>query len=117
MNKNFQAVNCKQCGVIVWEGISFVGFFKRLDKNQLTIEEELVKVLSGIKTYECHRTQVSFEAVERNWMRMSAPRKKHIIILADHSCSSYRLFDTEVPNYWASPERMANEVSNMQPPF
>ena len=117
MNEHFKPINCKRCGAVVWEGISWAGFNKRLDKKTLTIEEELIKILTGVKTYECHRTHISFEAVERSLIRIQAGRKKHIVILADHTCSTFNLFDTEIPNYWAKPERKTNDLSSVQPPF
>ena len=117
MNENFKPINCRRCGTVVWEGISWAGFAKRLDKKSLTVEEELVAIFQGRKTYECHRTAVSFEAVERSLLRIQGKRKKHIHILADHLCSGTVLFDTEVPNYWAKPERKVNDLSTMQAPF
>ena len=117
MNENFKPINCRRCGTVVWEGISWAGFAKRLNKKSLTVEEELVAILQGRKTYECHRTAVSFEAVERSLLRIQGKRKKHIHILADHLCSGTVLFDTEVPNYWAKPERKVNDLSTMQAPF
>jgi len=54
-------------------------------------------------TYECHRTRVSFEAVERsvNRIKWALPGKDRVI-LADHHCSTMALFETldDVPNYW-----------------
>jgi len=101
MNEHFKPMNCKRCGTVVWEGISWAGFAKRLDKKSLTIEEEIVKILAGVKTYECHRTHISFEAVERSRIRIEGGRKSHVIILAEHTCGDMRLFDTEVPDYWS----------------
>jgi 16S rRNA C967 or C1407 C5-methylase (RsmB/RsmF family) len=117
MNENFKPINCRRCGAVVWEGVSWAGFTKRLDKKTLTVEEEIVAILNGRKTYEAHRTAVSFEAVERCLIRIKAGRKKHIHILADHICSGTVLFDTEIPNYWEKPERKVNDLSNLQAPF
>jgi hypothetical protein len=117
MNENFKAINCRRCGAVVWEGISWAGFSKRLDKKTLTIEEEIVAILSGRKSYQCHRTAVSFEAVERSLLRIKAGRPKQTVILADHTCSGTVLFDTEIPNYWEKPERKVNDLSNLQAPF
>lgn len=104
MNENFQAINCRRCGALVWEGISWAGFARKLDTPRLTIEEEIVAILKGRKTYEIHRTRVSFEAVERNVNRIkwALPDKDHII-LADHLCSGYHLFQVEPPQYWPQP--------------
>lgn len=101
---DFKPINCRRCGALVWQGISWAGFSRRLDTPVLTIEEEVVKRISGLMTYEAHRTMVSFEAVERslNRIRWANPNKSRII-LADHHCSHYHLFQTEAPNYWPAP--------------
>ena len=117
MNEHFKPISCKKCGAMIWEGISWAGFHKRLDKKSLTIQEEIIKILSGIKTYECHRTHISFEAIERSLIRIQGGRKKHIVILADHTCSTFSLFDNEIPNYWPRPERKADDLSSLQPPY
>lgn len=106
MNENFEAINCRRCGALVWEGISWAGFARKLDTPRLTIEEEIVAILKGRKTYELHRTRVSFEAVERCAQRIkwASPDKDHII-LADHLCSGYHLFQVEAPQYWPQPVR------------
>ena len=105
MNENFKAILCRRCHAVVWEGISWAGFAKRLDTKSLTVEEELVAILKGLKTYECWRTSVSFEAVERSLIRIQGGRKKHTVIVADHICSGTRLFETleDAPDYWARP--------------
>jgi DNA-directed RNA polymerase subunit N (RpoN/RPB10) len=117
MNEHFKPINCKKCGAVIWAGISWAGFTKRLDKKSLTIEEEVISRISGLMTYECHKTHISFEAVERSLIRIQGGRKKNIIILADHACSTLRLFDTEIPNYWANPERKVNDLSSLQPTY
>ena len=105
-SQDFQPVICSKCGTLVWSGISWAGFAKLLDKNTLTIEEEIIKKLAGLKTYEIHRTRVSFEAVERsaNRIKWASPDKTRII-LADHHCSTMALFETldDAPNYWPGP--------------
>jgi DNA-directed RNA polymerase subunit N (RpoN/RPB10) len=103
MTKDFKPVNCRKCGAVIWQGISWAGFARALDTARLTIEEEIVKVIMGIKTYEAHRTLVSFEAVERsaNRIKWADPAKDHVI-LADHLCAAFTLFATpeDAPNYW-----------------
>jgi len=101
MNNNFKPANCKKCGAVVWQGISWAGFEKKLDTKSLGIAEELEKRIAGIMTFECHRYRDSFEAVERSLIRIRGERKSHVIILAEHICGAYRLFETEVPNYWS----------------
>jgi len=102
MNEHFKPINCQRCGTVVWEGISWAGFAKKLDKKKLTIEEEIVKRLSGLMTYEIYRTSVSFEAVERSLIRIEGSQREKIV-LADHTCSNFTLFDTEVPEYFKKP--------------
>ena len=103
---HFKPVICKRCGTVVWSGISWAGFPKLLDTDRLTIEEEVIKRINGLMTYEAHRTQVSFEAVERGLQRIkwAAPGKDRVI-LADHHCSDFKLFQSleTVPDYWARP--------------
>lgn len=103
---HFKPIICKRCGTVVWSGISWAGFAKLLDMDRLTIEEEVVKRIHGLMTYEIHKTTVSFEAVERtlNRIKWSQPGKNKVI-LADHHCSNYSLFQSidTVPDYWARP--------------
>ena len=101
MNTDFKPINCSRCGTVIWEGISWAGFGRRLDTPRLTIEEEIIKRLSGLMTYELHRTRVSFEAVERsaNRIKWALPNKDRIVV-ADHLCQGFTLFSTEPPKYW-----------------
>jgi len=103
MNTDFKPVICPRCNALIWTGISWAGFARRLDKERLTIEQEIIKVIAGLKTYEAHRTMVSFEAVERsaNRIKWATPGKDRVI-LADHLCSSLALFETldDAPDYW-----------------
>ncbi len=101
MNQDFKPINCFKCGALVWEGVSWAGFSRRLDTARLTIEEEIIKKITGLKTYELHRTRVSFEAVERSLNRIRwAQAGKDRVIVADHLCTSFRLFETTPPDYW-----------------
>jgi hypothetical protein len=101
MNADFKPVTCGRCQAVIWTGISWAGFARRLDTPRLTIEEEIIKRLSGLMTYELHRTRVSFEAVERSVNRIKwAKGDKDRVILADHTCQGYRLFETTPPQYW-----------------
>jgi hypothetical protein len=104
MNQDFKPINCRRCGALVWAGISWAGFQKYLDTPRLTIEEEIVKRLSGLMTYELFRTRVSFEAIERTLNRIRWSRdEKTSIILADHTCQGLKLFESIPPSYWSSP--------------
>lgn len=103
---HFKPIICKRCGTVVWSGVSWAGFEKMLDIERLTVEEEIIKRVNGLMTYEAHRTQVSFEVVERtlNRIRWAKPDKSRII-LADHHCSDMKLFQSvdTVPDYWTRP--------------
>ena len=116
MNEHFKPVNCKKCGTVVWAGISWAGFAKTLDKQVLTIEEEIIKRLNGLMTYELHKTSVSFEAVERSLIRIQG-QKPNKVILADHTCSTFRLFDTEVPEYFVRLKPTKTEPEKEVIPF
>ncbi len=81
-----------------------------------TIEEEITKKMAGLKTYEIHRTRVSFEAVERsvNRIKWAAPGKDRVI-LAEHHCANMSLFETldDVPAYWSQPVMASSPVEGM----
>ncbi len=64
MNSDFKPISCKRCGTVVWQGISWAGFARNLDTPVLTSEEEIIKRINKLMTFECHKTKVSFEAVE-----------------------------------------------------
>lgn len=113
---DFKPIICARCNTVVWSGISWAGFSRLLDKQRLTIEEEIIKRLSGLMTYEIHRTRVSFEAVERsvNRIKWAAPGKDRVI-LADHHCANMSLFETldDVPAYWSQPVMATSPVEGM----
>lgn len=98
---NFLSINCRACGKLIWDGHSSSGFRTKLDTNRLSIVEEIVKKVNNIRTFEAHRTSVSFEATPRIGARVigSEPNPNKVI-LAEHKCESFSLFDTEVPDYW-----------------
>jgi len=102
MNQDFKPINCRKCGTVIWTGISWAGFQKRLDTATLTIEEEILKRISKVMTFECFKTKVSFEAVERSLNRIRWGKNKASVILAEHTCSSLRMIQTEAPEYWAN---------------
>ena len=117
MTQDFKPIICTKCGAVVWSGITWAGFARLLDKQRLTIEQEIVKRLSALRTYELHRTRVSFEAVERttNRIRWAIPGKDRVVV-AEHHCSSMQLFETveDVPSYWSNP---ATYVASEGAPF
>ena len=99
-NFNFVAINCRACGKLIWTGNSSSGFFTKLDAKRLSIVEEIVKKVNGVRTYEAHRTAVSFEATPRIGARVNTEPKPEKVILAEHACESFSLFETELPDYW-----------------
>jgi hypothetical protein len=98
---DFMIINCRACGKLIWEGHSSGGVRTKLDTRRLTIVEEIVKKVNAIQTFEAHRTSVSFEATARIGARVigSKPNPEKVI-LAEHRCESFSLFETEVPDYW-----------------
>lgn len=102
ISSDFKPINCRKCGALVWHGISWAGFEKQLDTPILTIEEEIVKRINRGMSFECHKTRVSFEAVERSLPRIKFGKRPDSVILGEHICSSSRLFQFKPPNYWAT---------------
>jgi len=98
---DFKTVNCRACGKLIWEGYSSAGFLTKLDTPCLSVLEEITKKVSRIRTYEAHRTLVSFEVTPRTGAYIIGSEfKAERIILAEHQCSTFTLFETEVPDYW-----------------
>jgi hypothetical protein len=98
---DFIIINCKACGKLVWDGHTSAGVKTKLDTPRLTIVEEIVKKVNAIQTYEAHRTLVSFEATARIGARVvGSTYNPEKVILAEHRCQSFSLFESEVPNYW-----------------
>ena len=109
MNQDFKPVLCPKCAALIWAGISWAGFARRLDTPVLTIEEEVIKRIAGLMTYEIFRTRVSFEAVERSVNRIRwAKGDKNRVILGDHQCLSISLFASvdDAPDYWKKEAEM-----------
>jgi hypothetical protein len=107
-NSNFIPIFCTACGKLIWEGLT-VGFQIRLDPGTLTIQEEIIKRIQGNRTFELHKTAVSFEADLRSVNAIERSKGQNPIILASHSCSRTKeIYRTkgqepgqeEVPDYW-----------------
>lgn len=78
------------------------GFFTKLDTTRLNTVDEIVKLTAGVRTYQIHRTSVSFEATRRTAARMGA---KDPIVLAEHTCTSSGFtFGQEAPEYFDRPK-------------
>ena len=108
MNSNFIPIFCTACGKLIWEGLT-VGFQIRLDPGTLTIQEEIIKRIQGNRTFELHKTAVSFEADLRSVNAIERSKGKNPTILASHSCTRTKeIFrfkgqepgQEEVPDYW-----------------
>jgi hypothetical protein len=107
-NSNFIPIFCTACGKLIWQGLT-VGFQIKLDPGTLTIQEEIVKRITGNRTFELHKTAVSFEADLRSVNAIQRSKGKNPIILASHSCTRTKeIFrfrgqepgQEEVPDYW-----------------
>jgi hypothetical protein len=107
-NSNFIPIFCTACGKLIWQGLT-VGFQIKLDPGTLTIQEEIIKRITGNRTFELHKTAVSFEADLRSVNTIQRSKGKNPIILASHSCTRTKeIFrfkgqepgQEEVPNYW-----------------
>ena len=107
-DSDFKPIYCTACGKLIWEGLA-VGFQIRLDPGILTIEEEIIKRITGSRTFELHRTAVSFEAGLRSLNAIKASQGQKQTILASHACSKTKeIFrfkgqepdEDEIPDYW-----------------
>ena len=94
---NFRAIDCRSCGNLVWDGLSSSGVPIKLDTGRLNLKDEIVKLLLGGRTYQLHRTSVSFEATPRIGARIHA---KEPIVLALHECYPLTVFSEVAPDYW-----------------
>lgn len=108
---NFQAIDCRRCGNLVWDGLSSSGIPIKLDTVRLNLKDEIVKLLSGGRTYQIHRTYVSFEATARLSARMAAPNP---IVLALHECYPMTVFSQTAPEYW---DRALSQLQTEEVPF
>lgn len=69
----------------------------KLDTGRLNLKDEIIKLLLGGRTYQIHRTAISFEATPRIGARMGA---KEPIVLAMHQCYPMTVFANTPPDYW-----------------
>jgi hypothetical protein len=107
-DSNFIPTFCRACGKLIWEGL-IVGFQTRLDPGTLTIQEEIIKRITGTCTFELHKTAVSFEAGLRSLNAIQRSKGQTPTILASHSCTRTKeIFrfkgeepvEDEIPDYW-----------------
>jgi hypothetical protein len=95
---DFQPINCRECGHLVWDGLSASGIPIKLDMTRLNIVDEIHTLVGGGRTYQIHRTAMSFEATRRTSARMKAVDP---IVLATHTCRTEGfLFGQEPPDYF-----------------
>lgn len=97
---NFQPMNCRNCGNLIWDGLTSAGIPMKLDPMRLTILDEILKLTANGRTYQLHRTSVSFEATRRTATRMNAVDP---IVLAEHLCSPMTTFGQIAPEYFNRP--------------
>jgi len=102
---DFKTVNCRACGKLIWTGHSSAGFLTKLDTPRLSVLEEITKKVSRVRTYEAHRTLVSFEVTPRTGAYVIGSKfKPERVILAEHECSTINQnvaqFHFVVPDYW-----------------
>jgi len=98
---DFKPINCRACGKLIWAGHCSTGFPTKLDTTRLSIMEEIVKKVSKIRTYEAHRTLISFEVTPRRGAYVIGSEfKPESVILAEHKCSTLTLFESHPPDYW-----------------
>lgn len=96
-NFNFQAIDCRSCGNLVWDGLSSSGVPIKLDTGRLNLRNEILKMLAGGRTYQIHRTSISFEATPRIGARIGAANPT---VLALHECYPMGIFSEQAPDYW-----------------
>lgn len=95
--ENFQVATCRPCGKLYWIGYSSSGILTRLDVEPLDIRAELIAKLTGRRTYQIHKTGVSFEATPRvGILAINA------LVLATHKCdpSEFKFGEVEPPDYF-----------------
>jgi hypothetical protein len=94
---HFQAIDCRSCGNLVWDGLSSSGIPIKLDTGRLNLKDEIIRMLTGNRTYQIHRTSISFEATPRMGARINAANP---IVLALHECYPMTIFNEQAPDYW-----------------
>jgi hypothetical protein len=109
---NFLAVDCRSCGNLVWDGLSSSGIPIKLDTGRLNLRDEIVKLLTGGRTYQIHRTSISFQATARIGARIGAANP---IVLALHECYPMTVFSESAPDYWE--KAIATITTSEEVPF
>lgn len=109
-SENFQVATCRPCGKLYWIGYSSAGFLTRLDVQLLDIREELIAKLIGRRTYQIHKTAVSFEAIPRVGIIA-----KNALVLATHKCdpSEFAFGEVEPPDYFNTIKAKKSEAEGV----
>lgn len=111
---DFSPTYCKKCGFLIWSGVASFGIPIQLDTQLLTIIEEIKTLVQGVRTYQIHKTSVSFEATPRTAIRMNVQDPK---VLATHTCKSEGfLFGEEPPDYFNT-KKLSTTVDTDEVPF
>ena len=95
----FSAIDCRNCGNLIWAGHSSTGVPTKLDPTQLNLRDELLSKLAGLRTYQIHRLGRTFEATPRVGARMWA---SGAIVLGEHQCRPITIFGQELPDYFGN---------------
>ena len=95
----FSAIDCRNCGNLIWAGHSSTGIPTKLDPTRLNLLAEITAKLAGLRTYQIHRLGRTFEATPRVAARMWA---KSAIVLAEHQCRPISIFGEVAPDYFGN---------------
>jgi hypothetical protein len=100
---DFKPIDCRKCGNLVWDGVSASSRCPvKLDVKPLDIVGEIVKLSTGIHTYQIHKSIASFRATMRTAHTMKA---KDPIVLGTHRCFTLTVFAEQPPDYWPQPTK------------
>jgi hypothetical protein len=91
----------------VWSGLSSTGIPTKLDTTRLNLAQEIVAKLSGVRTYQIHKTLKSFEATPRLGAALAA---RGPVVLAMHVCFSNVLDIASDLDYFPQPKRESVQV-------
>jgi len=107
-NFNFAPISCTSCQRIIWAGLSSTGIAIKLDTARLNLAQEVVKKIEGVRTYQIHKTVISFEATPRIGARLGAASP---VVLATHICSWADFNYGSAPDYFKAEAITSDEVS------
>lgn len=105
---DFAPIACKSCQRIIWSGLSSTGIAIKLDTAQLNLAQEILKKIEGVRTYQIHRTVISFEATPRIGARLGAAAP---VVLATHVCSWDDFNYGSAPDYFKRAAITSDEVN------